>query len=102
MNRIQKILTLVSGKAHKLDRFIAMLTFAQGAVGRGPLNDVLVSDRNSSRGPWSGGNAVQVFQDAGYIDIDGTIPILFAHDDLVPCNILVTDGPDPRVAAIID
>lgn len=79
-----------------------MLTSTQGAVGRGPLNDILVRDRDDSRGPWSGSNAVQVFQDAGYIDIDGETPILFTHDDLVPCNILVTNGPNPRVAAVID
>ncbi|KAK3997426.1 kinase-like domain-containing protein [Cladorrhinum sp. PSN332] len=73
-----------------------------GAVGGRPLNDILVEDNSDLYGPWLGSNAVQSFQNAYGIEIDGQMPIVFTHDDLVPCNILVTDGPNPRVAAIID
>jgi hypothetical protein len=45
---------------------------------------------------------VEAFQDACNIDIPGEIPIAFAHGDLVACNILVTRGQNPTVAAVID
>ncbi|KAK3295439.1 kinase-like domain-containing protein [Chaetomium fimeti] len=73
-----------------------------GAVGRRPLNDIIVKDESHLYGPWPGSGAVQAFQGACDIDITGQIPIVFTHGDLVTCNILVTQGPNPRVAAVID
>ncbi|KAK3901457.1 hypothetical protein C8A05DRAFT_34862 [Staphylotrichum tortipilum] len=29
-------------------------------------------------------------------------PVVFTHGDVVACNVLVTRGPHPRVAAVID
>ncbi|KAK3307471.1 kinase-like domain-containing protein [Chaetomium strumarium] len=73
-----------------------------GAVGKLPLNDYLVTDYNKLNGPWLGGDAVQAFQAACSIEIEEQLPIVFTHGDLVPCNILVTPGTQPGVAAIID
>ncbi|AEO56597.1 hypothetical protein MYCTH_2301694 [Thermothelomyces thermophilus ATCC 42464] len=73
-----------------------------GAVGQLPLNDITVKDRKKLHGPWPGPNPVHAFQTACDIDISGQISIVFTHGDLVPCNILVTKGSNPRVAAVID
>ncbi|KAL2022637.1 hypothetical protein VTK56DRAFT_4981 [Thermocarpiscus australiensis] len=73
-----------------------------GAVDRLPLNDIIVRDRSRLYGPWLGKDAVQAFHNACDIEISGQIPIVFTHGDLVACNILVTDGSNPRVAAVID
>lgn len=51
-------------------------------------------------GPFEGLNAVQKFQDACGIEINGEVPIVFTHDDLVPSNIILSSGSNPR--AIID
>lgn len=53
-------------------------------------------------GPYTGADAVQRFQDACGIDISSEAPIVFTHDDLVPPNILLSPGPNPKVVAIID
>jgi Phosphotransferase enzyme family len=53
-------------------------------------------------GPFQGENAVQQFQDACGIEISSEAPIVFTHNDLVPPNILLSLGPNPNVAAIID
>ncbi|KAK0714409.1 kinase-like domain-containing protein [Apiosordaria backusii] len=73
-----------------------------GAVGKRPLNDILIKDKSDLYGPWVGSDAVRIFQEACYIDLDDDAPIVFTHGDLVPCNILVTEGENPKVAAIID
>ncbi|KAK4249249.1 kinase-like domain-containing protein [Corynascus novoguineensis] len=73
-----------------------------GAVGKRPLNDIIIRDKNNLRGPWQGPEPVKAFHHACDIEISGRTPIIFTHSDLVPCNILVTRGPNPRVAAIID
>jgi hypothetical protein len=36
------------------------------------------------------------------IEISGDVPIIFTHDDLVPPNILLSPGPNPKVASVID
>ncbi|KAK4175363.1 putative pH-response transcription factor [Triangularia setosa] len=59
-------------------------------------------DRSDLCGPWVGSDAVQMFQEACYIGLADDSPIIFTHGDLVPCNILITEGENPRVAAIID
>lgn len=82
--------------------FLLISMPTKGAVGKRPLNDIIVKDRPSLYGPWPGRNAVQAFQEACDIEIQGQIPIVFTHGDLVPGNILVTSGATPRVAAVID
>ncbi|KAJ5928402.1 hypothetical protein N7466_007358 [Penicillium verhagenii] len=53
-------------------------------------------------GPFHGADAVQKFQNGCDIDIDGDVSVVFTHDDLVPPNIMLSPGPNPEVAAIID
>jgi serine/threonine protein kinase len=53
-------------------------------------------------GPFHGADAVQKFQNGCDIEIDGEVPVVFTHDDLVPPNILLSPGTNPVVAAIID
>lgn len=74
----------------------------KGAVGKRPLNDIIVKDKQKLYGPWLGTGAVQDFQRACNIEIEGQVPIVFTHGDLAACNILVTRGANPSVAAIID
>lgn len=75
---------------------------AAGAVDRRPLNDILLKNSSNLHGPWEASDAVRLFQEACYIDLEDEVPIAFTHGDLVPCNILVTRGENPKVAAIID
>ncbi|KAK2035760.1 phosphotransferase enzyme family protein [Colletotrichum somersetense] len=77
------------------DRFV-------GSLGKKPLNEIFLACRPDLRGPFIGTNAVQQFQDACGIEIDGDAPIVFTHDDLVPPNIILSRGKNPKVAAIID
>ncbi|POR33125.1 Uncharacterized protein TPAR_06647 [Tolypocladium paradoxum] len=79
----------------KHDRYI-------GSLNKQPLNDIFVADYPQLAGPFQGANAVQQFQDACGIEISGDVPIVFTHDDLLAPNILLTPGPNPKVAAIID
>ncbi|KAI1932686.1 hypothetical protein LOZ66_006812 [Ophidiomyces ophidiicola] len=79
----------------RYDRYI-------GSLGKRPLNDIFLACHPELTGPFQGVNAVQKFQDACGIEIHGDPPIVFTHDDLVPPNILLSRGPNPRVAAIID
>ncbi|KAJ5920361.1 hypothetical protein N7516_011219 [Penicillium verrucosum] len=51
---------------------------------------------------WTEDDAVQKFQDGCDIEIDGKVPVVFTHDDLVPPNILLSPGANPVVAAISD
>ncbi|KAF7863226.1 hypothetical protein EAF04_007308 [Stromatinia cepivora] len=73
-----------------------------GSLGKQPLNEIFLSCHPKLAGPFSGANAVRQFQDACGIEIDEEAPIVFTHDDLVPSNIMLSLGPNPRVAAIID
>ncbi|KAK4203150.1 putative pH-response transcription factor [Triangularia verruculosa] len=73
-----------------------------GAVGKQPLNDILVKDRSDLHGPWVGDDPVQMFHEACHIELAHELPVVFAHGDLVPCNILVSEGENPTVTAIID
>ncbi|VBB82056.1 Putative pH-response transcription factor [Podospora comata] len=52
--------------------------------------------------PEAASDAVRLFQEACYIDLEDEVPIAFTHGNLVPCNILVIRGENPKVAAIID
>jgi hypothetical protein len=71
-------------------------------LGKKPLNDILLEDRPNFSGPFQGVNAVQEFQNACGIEISGKLPIVFAHNDLVPPNILLSPGSNPKVAAVLD
>ncbi|KAE8394998.1 kinase-like domain-containing protein [Aspergillus alliaceus] len=73
-----------------------------GSLGRLPLNEIFLSSHPELTGPFQGANAVQKFQDACGIEIGEEVPIVFTHDDFVPPNILLSPGPNPGVAAIID
>ncbi|KAK2005649.1 kinase-like protein [Colletotrichum eremochloae] len=73
-----------------------------GSLGKQPLNDIFVARRPEVRGPFVGPNAVQQFQDACEIGINGEARIVFTHNDLVAPNIILSLGQNPKVAAIID
>ena len=73
-----------------------------GSLGKQPLNKIFLVYHPELTGPFQGANAVQHFQDACGIEIGGEVPIVFTHDDFVPPNILLSPGPNPKVAAIID
>ncbi|KAK2049291.1 kinase-like protein [Colletotrichum somersetense] len=77
------------------DRFV-------GSLGKQPVNDISLLDGPGPRGPFTGTNAVQRFEDACRIEIDGEVPIVFTHNDLVAPNIMLSLGRNPKVAAIID
>ncbi|KAH8647525.1 kinase-like domain-containing protein [Ilyonectria robusta] len=82
-------------KQDKYDRYVGSLDIQ-------PLNDVLLAERPGLVGPFRSTDAVQQFHEACGIGIDGKEPIMFTHNDLVPPNILLSQGPNPRVQAIID
>lgn len=66
------------------------------------MQEVFLESHPELAGPFHGANAVQQFQDACGIEINSEVPIVFTHNDFVPPNILLSSGPDPKVAAIID
>ena len=51
---------------------------------------------------FQGENAIKQFHDACRIEIRDEIPIVFTHGDLLAPNTILTPGPNPKVAAIID
>lgn len=75
-----------------------------GNLDKNPLTDIYVIDRPELVGPFQGEDAVKQLQDACEIEIDDDIvsPIVFTHNDLLPPNIMITPGPDPKVAALVD
>lgn len=79
-----------------------MLKYPLGGLDNQPLNDIFVSGHRDLAGPFHGADAVQKFQNGCDIEIDGEVPVVFTHDDLVPPNILLSPGTNPVVAAIID
>ncbi|KAJ5888301.1 phosphotransferase enzyme family protein [Penicillium taxi] len=52
--------------------------------------------------PFQGANAVQQFQEACEIEINVEMSIMLTHDDIAPPNIILSSGPNPKVAAVID
>lgn len=87
----------------KFKNQVAYLTIAIiGGVGNQPLNDIFVAWHPSLAEPFQGANAVEQLHDACGIKIDCKTPIVFTHDDLLPPNIVLSKGPSPKVAAIID
>ncbi|KAJ5135168.1 uncharacterized protein N7515_004446 [Penicillium bovifimosum] len=68
----------------------------------GWTEDVFLSSHRNLAGPFHGADAVQKFQEGCYIQIDGDVPVVFTHDDLVPPNIMLSSGPNPKVVAVID
>ncbi|KEY74745.1 hypothetical protein S7711_10092 [Stachybotrys chartarum IBT 7711] len=70
--------------------------------GEEPLNEIFFADRPWLRGPYRGQNAVEQLHQACSLDIRNDVPIVFTHNDIAPPNILLTPGPIPKIAAIID
>lgn len=73
-----------------------------GSLGNQPLNDIFPHDHQDLAGPFHGADAVQEFHNGRDTEVDGEVPVLFTHDDLVPPNILLSPGSNPAVAAVID
>ncbi|KAJ4413982.1 hypothetical protein N0V82_008192 [Gnomoniopsis sp. IMI 355080] len=86
-------------KQDPADLYIAKTT---GSVGKRPLNDYLFDTDPHEAGPFLGPAAAQDFHKACDIHIFGPEPVVFTHDDLCPPNILISEGPEPKVTAIID
>ncbi|KAI0411644.1 kinase-like domain-containing protein [Xylaria grammica] len=72
-----------------------------GSIHKQPLTDIFFTMREQVMGPFQGVDAVQQFQDALGIDVANPGPVVFTHNDLVACNILVKRN-SPNLAAIID
>ncbi|KAJ5977579.1 hypothetical protein N7501_000921 [Penicillium viridicatum] len=73
-----------------------------GGLDNQPLNDIFLSGHRDLAGPFYSADAVQKFQNGCDIEIDGEVPVVFTHDDLVPPNILLSPETNPVVASIID
>ncbi|OKL59617.1 hypothetical protein UA08_05445 [Talaromyces atroroseus] len=72
------------------------------SIGKQPLNEIFLGSHSNLAGPLEGPNAVQQFQDGCGMEIKEEVPIVFTHDDFVSPDILLTPGPNPKVAAVID
>jgi len=73
-----------------------------GNYGRRPLTDIHFYSKPKLAGPFYGDNAVQQLQEVCKIETNPEVPIVFTHNDFCPPNILLTPGPNPKVAAVID
>ncbi|CAI7638212.1 unnamed protein product [Penicillium bialowiezense] len=73
-----------------------------GGLNNQPLNEIFLHTHRDLAGPFHGADAVQKFQKGCDIEIDGEVPVVFTNDDLVPPNIILSPGPNPVVAAVID
>ncbi|KAH6646808.1 hypothetical protein BKA67DRAFT_580635 [Truncatella angustata] len=72
------------------------------SLGGQPLNEIFLRNHPALARPFQGAGAVQHFQAGCGIAISPEVDTVFTHDDLVPCNIMLLSGPDPKVAAVID
>ncbi|KAI3343332.1 kinase-like domain-containing protein [Ustulina deusta] len=72
-----------------------------GSVHKQPLNDIFFTLNAEVIGPFQGTDAVQQFQNVVGIDVASPGPIVFTHNDLVACNILVAKT-SARLAAVVD
>ncbi|BCR84774.1 aminoglycoside phosphotransferase family protein [Aspergillus chevalieri] len=75
-----------------------------GSLNKQPLRDLFLIDRPNLNGPYQGPNAIAQFQETCglWITDDNPTPIVFTHNDFLPTNILISNGPNPKVTAIID
>ncbi|KAI0869344.1 hypothetical protein GGS24DRAFT_493822 [Hypoxylon argillaceum] len=73
----------------------------QGSIHKQPLTDIFFTIRDQIIGPFQGVDAVKQFQDTLDIDVANPGPVVFTHNDLVACNILVKRNSS-NLAAIID
>jgi len=73
-----------------------------GSLGNQRLNEIFLASHPELAGPFQGTNAVEKFHHACGIAISGETTIVFTHGDLVPPNILLSPGPNPKLAAVID
>ncbi|KAI0095802.1 kinase-like domain-containing protein [Nemania sp. FL0031] len=72
-----------------------------GSLHEKPLTDILFTLNRQVIGPFQGIDAVEQFQDTLGIDVANPGPVVFTHNDLVACNILVGRNSS-NIAAIID
>lgn len=72
-----------------------------GSIHKQPLTDIFFTIRDQIIGPFQGVDAVKQFQDTLDIDVANPGPVVFTHNDLVACNILVKRNSS-NLAAIID
>ncbi|KAJ5573731.1 phosphotransferase family protein [Penicillium hispanicum] len=72
-----------------------------GSLGKEPLHDIFLKSAGIS-GPFHGVDAVKQLQEACWMEMTHQAPIVFTHNDLLPPNIMVSKGPNPKVTALID
>ncbi|EYE94304.1 aminoglycoside phosphotransferase family protein [Aspergillus ruber CBS 135680] len=75
-----------------------------GSLNNQPLKDLFLIHHPSLKGPYFGPNAIDQFQETCGLWTTNTnqTPIVFTHNDLLPPNILISAGPNPKVTAIIN
>lgn len=77
-----------------------------GSLNNQPLKDLFLTHNPTINGPYQGPNAIDQFQETCGLWITTTntnqTPIAFTHNDLLPPNILISPGPNPKVTAIVD
>lgn len=79
-----------------------MLNNPPGSLDGQPLNDIFFCMTPRLAGPFYSDDAVRNFHKRCDMDIDGDVPTVFTHADLVHPNIILSPGKYPVVAAIID
>ncbi|KAJ5838261.1 uncharacterized protein N7525_003449 [Penicillium rubens] len=55
-----------------------------GSFGKQPLTEVFLKFHPDLAGPFQGANAIRQFQDTCGVEINSDVPVVFAHNDLVP------------------
>ncbi|KAJ5219930.1 hypothetical protein N7468_009134 [Penicillium chermesinum] len=73
-----------------------------GSLNNQPLREFFLRQEPALQGPYHGTDAVHRFHQGCDLDITGEVPVVFAHNDLLPPNILLTRGSNPSVVAVID
>ncbi|CAI0653049.1 unnamed protein product [Colletotrichum noveboracense] len=87
-------------KAQRTESDLALIY--KGSHLKQPLNDIILRDYPENSGPFEGPDAIEKFHTTCGIGTNDKRDIVFTHADLLPSNIMLTPGPLPRVAAIID
>lgn len=83
---------------------IPKLTYSHSidSLGKQQSKDIFLKHYPNVAGPFCGSNAVEQFHSACDMETSDNTPIVFTHNDLLPPNIMISPGPNPKVAAIVD
>ncbi|KLU84801.1 hypothetical protein MAPG_03837 [Magnaporthiopsis poae ATCC 64411] len=79
------------------------LGMTEGSLDNRRLNEIFLRDHPNLAGPFHGPDAVRQFQDGCEIDIPpADVAVAFTDNDLLAPYTLLSPGPEPKVATIID